>query len=171
LRASGPTGVSSALVAVADVAVELGPRNRRRLAAAGSTLAVIAALVAYASLTHWPGGSGAGSSARSTHAGAATANLVFGMTRQQVQHLTGRPTATRGSCWLFRPTATGMVGSISVWPSWATKPYDARVMGDLELCFVGNAYSVAYQRFHDTRAHEWRWVGWPPQLGHATPPQ
>ena len=94
--------------------------------------------------------------------------LIFGMTPQQVLRRTGHPTKTRGNCWLFSPTKTGVVGSISVQPSWSRLPYSPRTQGGLELCFTGGHYSNSYQHLYDPQKQKWVWFAWPQTLMHGT---
>lgn len=155
-------------MAVAGAAVEMGPRDRRRAARGAVALGVVAALAAAVLLTRWndrpvpPSPAQPVTSAPSSH-------LTFGMTPRQVQHLTGKPTETRGQCWFFRPSGTGMVGSVSVQPSFATVPFDPRTTGNLKLCFLGGAYSYSELRAFDKRQHKWVWGAWPLGRIPATP--
>ena len=83
------------------------------------------------------------------------------MTQPQVRDVTGRPTQSQGNCWLFHPSKTGLVGSISVQPSFATVPYDPLTTGNLKLCFFGGAYSYAFLRVFIPNEHKWEWTPWP----------
>ena len=155
-------------MAVAGVSVAMRRRTTRRLAqatfAAGVTGAIVAAVLLTRSLDH------SGLPVRpQPSASASKAHLVFGMTPQQVQHLTGRPTATTGSCWLFRPTTTGRVGSISVQPSFSALPYDPRTTRDLKLCFLGGVYSDSYLREFSQSEGKWVWGAWPLTLSGSAP--
>jgi hypothetical protein len=88
-------------------------------------------------------------------------HLVFGMTPQQVLRRTGQPSKIQGNCWLFSPTKAGIVGTISVQPSWSRLPYDPRTQGGLELCFTAGHYSHSYQHMFDPRKQKWVWFPWP----------
>jgi hypothetical protein len=152
-------------MAVADLGVAMGPRNTRRLVSGavvfGTAVAVIAGLQLVLSPRH-----STQLPTRSTvpRVSAPTTHLIYGMTRAQVHRLTGDPTQTQGDCWLFHPTRTGMVGSISVVPSFSTTPFDRRTTGDLKLCFLGGIYSVSYLRILDQSANRWVWAAWPVYL-------
>src|SRR4051794_16589916 len=104
-------------MAVAPVAIEMGPRNRRRLSTGAIIVAVAASVATLLMLlfNRSPPHSNPARSTRTDHVLAAEAigHLTFGMTQQQVQRLTGRPTSSQGNCWLFQPSKTGLVGSIS----------------------------------------------------------
>lgn len=83
------------------------------------------------------------------------------MTQQQVRRRTGRPIRSQGNCWLFHPTKTGLVGSISVQPSFAAVPYDPLTTGNLKLCFLGGAFSYGQLREFIPSKHKWEWTPWP----------
>ena len=151
-------------MAVAPVAVEIGPRNKRRLMTGTVVLTVLGASVAGLLVTRPPGHPGSTSPARSGQSASPSARLVFGMSPQQVRHITGEPVRTQGGCWFFQPTKTGMVRSISVQPAFATALYDARTTGELKLCFIGGAYSYSYLRLFIPSRHEWEWTAWPLNL-------
>jgi hypothetical protein len=75
---------------------------------------------------------------------------VYGMTPEQVERLTGKPTKVRGSCWLFRPTAgtengkpTRMVGTMSLGQPGSI---EARQNGWVKLCFWARGFSEAYRQ-------------------------
>jgi hypothetical protein len=148
-------------MAVAPVAVELGPRNKRRLM---TGTVMLGASVAALLMTRPAGRPGSSSAAHSGRPAASSARLVFGMTPQRVRHITGEPVRTHGGCWFFQPTKTGTVGSISVQPAFATALYDARTTGQLELCFVGGVYSYSYLRLFIPSRHRWEWTAWPLNL-------
>jgi hypothetical protein len=93
-------------MAVADVAVAMGPRNQRRLAGGAAALAVLLALGAALMLLGRSGGSGP---VAAHYAGptdsrftASSARLVYGMTKRQVLALVGPPEKTVGRCWQYR---------------------------------------------------------------------
>jgi hypothetical protein len=150
-------------MAVADVAVSIGPRNQRRLARGAIVIGVAAAVVAAVLVTRSPHSQSAlsGRSAESTVP--ANGHLVFGMTPQQVRRLTGRPTIKQGSCWIFQAKA-GMVGSVPLLPSGDRVPA-ALATSELKLCFFAGVYSSASLRFFDKQNGRLRWVGWPPRIG------
>src|SRR5690242_19629123 len=91
-------------MAVADVAVAMGSRNRRRLAWSGISLGVVAAaVVAAVFLTRLPTHTAGGDSNRSHSAAYPGAWRIFdGMTKLQVFRIAGKPTVKLGSCWLYR---------------------------------------------------------------------
>jgi hypothetical protein len=97
-------------------------------------------------------------------------HLVFGMTRHQVLRRTGHPIKTQGNCWLFVPTKTGIVGSISVQPSWSRLPFNPKTQGGLKLCFVSGRYSYGLQHMFDPQKHRWIWFPWPLTLMHGSSP-
>lgn len=157
-------------MAVAPVAVEMGPRNTRRLITGATIVAVVGSvLAAMLLLLGRPNGHGAASSARTTRAvpAAPGARLIFGMTQQQVRRSTGAPASTQGNCWLFHPSKTGVVGSISVQPAFSRAPYDPSTTGDLKLCFAGGAFSYGFLRVLDQQNHRWVWGAWPLELSPA----
>jgi hypothetical protein len=139
---------------LSHLGVAMGPRNRRRLTTAGIGSAVIAAIVVAVWLTRSPGHSGSALSGRSPEQSSAShaPKLTFGMTPQQVRRLTGNPTTTRGSCWLFRPEA-GIVGSIVLGQRGSIA---RRSPGALKLCFYGGALSTAYR--HIRFNGRWEWI-------------
>jgi len=151
---------------VADVAVEMGPRNERRLITGGIALAVIAALVLGAMrLTRSTSTPGAGLSARSAHSSPLT--LVFGATPKHILHVAGRPTTIEGRCWIYRPKAgmegglpTSTVGSISLGQPGSIA---ARTANGLKLCFFGGTFSDAF--IHSRVSSEgYRWSSFDPSL-------
>ena len=145
-------------MAVADIAVAMGPRNRRRFTAGAIGLAVIAAGAAGGLLTRSPDHSGSAVSARSTRLTPppSSAHLGFGLTARQVLRLTGAPTTTHGSCWFFRPKA-GMVGSIPIAPPGSSFPPAS--VGQFKVCFSSGV--DAYASLQLFAQGQWRWVGWP----------
>jgi hypothetical protein len=146
-------------MAVADVAVSLGPRNQRRLAKSAIVIGVIAAVVATVLLTRSPQSQPPLSGRSAGGTAAANGRLVFGMTPPQVRRLTGRPKITQGSCWIYQAKA-GMVGSVSLLPSGERVPASLAT-SELKLCFFAGVYSSASLRFFDRQNGVWRWVGWP----------
>ncbi len=142
---------------------KVGPRNRRRLIGGGIALGVAGAIIAAVLLAH-PGNHSAVSStpASQTSPVVSKHQLTFGMTPKQVERLTGKPAVKRRSCWFFHPSNQGMVGSISVQPSFARSlPYDPKTTGDLKLCFLGRVYSYSELHTFDKRNDKWSWEAWP----------
>jgi hypothetical protein len=128
-------------VAAADVAVEMGPRNRRRLTTGGIVGGVVVAVAAAVLLTQSPDNAGVspGRSGQPSTVAASQPEVVFGMTKQQVQRITGAPTSKEGSCWFFQPKG-GMVGPIDLRRTLPGYP-----QGVLRLCFYGGQLSSADQ--------------------------
>lgn len=149
----------------------VGPRNTRRLAMAG--VALLAAGAVVLGLQQLGGSSSGGSSAGSQAATAANngPTLVYGMTRQQVQQITGAPTKTQESCWLFTPKH-GMVGKIPMANTYPAGPHE----GYLRLCFASGLFTSAARQIlasevvrspfpgGSTSSSEpssgWTWTGW-----------
>lgn len=144
----------------------MGPRNQRRLVAVA---AVVIGAVAFVLLSRSPNHPGTALLPRPAQPSvpAATGTLSFGMTPQQVRSLTGKPTKAQGACWLFKPSSTGMVGSISVRSSYSRGPYNPRTTGDLKLCFLGGVYSYAFLREFRPHQHDWVWAGWPVDIAYG----
>lgn len=100
-------------MAVANVAVEMGPRNRRRVIKGSIWLGVIAAIVAAVVLLTRPANqSGPGLSAGATQGigkgGVPSTpihdkifSLSFGITKKQVLRRLGPPTKIVGNCWQY----------------------------------------------------------------------
>jgi hypothetical protein len=159
-------------MALAPVAVEMGPRNRRRLTAGTVSVALIGATVASLLLLFDRSpGHPEFSSVRPATTHAPTARLIFGMTEKQVRHRTGEPAAIQASCWVFHPNKTGMVGSVSVQPSFATTPYEASTTGALKVCFSGGLFSYGQLRMLDKQNHKWIWAPWPLALSPRANPR
>ncbi|HZP73417.1 MAG TPA: hypothetical protein VFA97_08585 [Gaiellaceae bacterium] len=126
--------------AVADIAVQLGPRNRRRLTAGGIGLVAITILVlAVALLTRPASHSGSASpvGGQIGHKGdwrflAHSGQLAFGMTTHQVRTLVGPPSKTHGSCWEYQENLFRSDHGVN-------RTYNAQ-----SLCFYGGKYSVNY---------------------------
>lgn len=156
----------SAVRSIGDLGAAPGPRKRRWLTTGVIAFGVIGATVAAVRLTRSPHAPTPGISIRPAQPtrSLSKARLVFGMLPPQVERLTGRPAARRANCWLFHPTTTGMVGSISVQPSFATVPFDPRTTRDLKVCFLGGVYSSSELRQFDERQHRWIWGAWPLSL-------
>ena len=124
-----------AAMAVADVAVQMGPRNTRRVVTAGIVLGLICLIVLV--IIHLPKHSGSSSpksaaqmrfhnSPAAARIKANTWNLIAGMTRQQVRHLVGAPATVDGSYWTYPPYV--VTGEGPTFRSTDT------------LCFYGNIY-------------------------------
>jgi hypothetical protein len=144
-------------------------RPDRRVATGAIVLAAIVAAMGLVLLTRSRDDAGLTLSTPPAHVRPrADGHLVFGMTPQQVLRRTGRPVKTQGDCWLFAPTAAGIVGSISVQPSWSRLPYDPRTANGLKLCFAGGRYSYGYQHIFDPHEQKWVWSAWPLTLMHGT---
>jgi len=134
----------AANVAITDVAVAMGPRNRRRLTGGAISLAVIAALVFGGSLFNRSAGN-PGSSA--THAGrsaANTKNIIFGMSPTQVEQVVGRPkkvqSTAQGPCWLYRPRDS-MVGALAL-SEVGSEAYGSE--DGFKVCFFGSAVTQMF---------------------------
>lgn len=164
---SDPAGRYVRAVEAAVVAAWNG--RSRRVATGTVALALIATAAGVVLLTRSHNDSGVALSTRPTQVSPAKAHghLIYGMTAHQVLRRTGQPTKTQGSCWLFSPTKTGTVGSISVQPSWSRLPYNPRTTRDLKLCFTGGAFSHGYLRGFDMHTQKWVWFPWPLTLVHG----
>lgn len=148
----------------------VGPRNTRRLAITGAALLAAGAVII--GLQQLGGLSGHGSSAGSEAATAANGpTLIYGMTKQQVQQITGAPTKTVGNCWLFKPR-NGMVGKIAIANTYPAGPHE----GYLRLCFASGLFTAAARQIlgsaaprspfpggstsSNTRSSGWKWTSW-----------
>lgn len=147
-------------------------RRDTGLATGAMLLAMLAAAVALVLVTrsHNDGGATLPTRPAQISPPRAHGHLVFGMTPHQVLRRTGQPIKTQGNCWLFAPTKAGIVGSISVDPSWSRRPYDPTTQGGLKLCFTGGRYSYGLQHMYDPRKHKWIWFPWPLTLMHGSSP-
>lgn len=137
-------------MAVADVAVRIGPRNTRRLRTGAVVLVAIGAMAAAILLIHPAGPAGPALPAHSRAVGpsARGGHLVYAMSPTEVQRLTGAPATRSGGCWRY-PTKAGMVGSVVAFPG-----ADA-----VKLCFLGGALSEMSVHLY---AHgHWTWYPWP----------
>lgn len=152
--------------------VAVWKRRDTGLATGAMLLALLAAVLALVLVTRPRNGGGATLPIRSAQVSPPRAHghLVFGMTPRQVLRRTGQPVKTHGNCWLFAPTKAGIVGSLSVDPSWSRRPYDPKTQGGLKLCFVGGHYSYGLQHMYDPRKHKWVWFPWPLTLMHGSSP-
>lgn len=115
--------------------VSIGPRNRRRLLAGGTTVAAAVAVCAFAL---WfsgglPFGHSSNHSESSTPAGRVITlipqqpGLAYGMTKQQILHRLGKPEKIAGQCWQYPENIKNFVGGT----------FDA-----VRLCFYANQYQV-----------------------------
>ena len=143
-------------MAVADVAVAMRARDKRRLTM-GAAIGV-AAIVAVGLVNRSPGPV---PSTRSTQIGS-TGHLSFGLTAQQVLRVTGRPAAIQGRCWLFHPKAA-TVGSVPLAPPGTTLPPGS--VGNFKLCFSSGVDSDAFVQRYDKQQGGWRWFPWPWVIG------
>lgn len=152
------------------IAVEMGPRNRRRLIRAAVGLAVVGAFAAGVLLTHSPNGPGPASpAAGSNKTGSAssaspqsvdpaqemaiTRSLVYGMTKQQVLRAVGRPTKILRdpegfTCWQYNVNKTYPNGARSV------------TLNAVRVCFT---YGV-YNTYHLEYDGQWQGYGPPPTV-------
>jgi len=145
--------------------VAIGPRNRRRLAAGAITVAILGAIVAAVLVTRSSSAPSSASSARSTtiapsSLGKAGTYPTFGMTRNQVRQITGRPTRSQGGCWVFRPKAgtenglpTRSVGAMSLGDPGSIA---ARSDGLVKLCFYDGTFSTASRQIELNGQLVWR---------------
>lgn len=158
-------------MAVADVAVEMGPRNRRRVLRAAVVLAAIAALVVWGGgggfLTgsgHHLGPSSSGSSGSSIGGGTVyagtlfplTQKLAYGMNARQVLRIDGHPTKivrdqTGQTCWQYavNQTYNGLRGPTT--------------LNNVRVCFYGGLYTVYHYEF------DGQWLGYGPPPKITTP--
>jgi hypothetical protein len=124
-------------VAVADVALAIGPRNKRRLIGGAISLGVLAAIVAAAFLLlRPPNQTGSASSVGSPQVGAAptfvTDKIVYGMTKAQVLHRIGRATKTVGACWQYDENEKIRDGQ--------------NFLNAQRVCFLSGIYSYDYSK-------------------------
>lgn len=126
-------------MAVADLGVAMGPRNRRRLTTGGIALAVtLAAVVASLFLIRSASHAGPSASSTSGHVhsvgGVTAIHLYSGMSKAQVLRSAGRPAARQGSCWLYHTNQ-------EVGP-----PGQALHLDALKACFfTGHVYDIHYK--------------------------
>ncbi|HZQ81079.1 MAG TPA: hypothetical protein VFB25_03770 [Gaiellaceae bacterium] len=117
-------------MAVADVAVEMGPRNRRR----AITAAIVVAAVA---IVFWGGRSALVASKNHSNSGPVASrhltlipdNLTYGMTKQQMARRLGRPEKIAGNCWQYHEGVKDFVG---------------QTVNAVRLCFTSSGYQVSY---------------------------
>jgi hypothetical protein len=121
-------------MAVADVAVQIGPRNTRRLTAGAITLVVAVAIATAALLERpsTPAGPTLSSQSASHVASKAETffHLVYGLNRKQVLAKVGKPTKTVGNCWEYRLNVEIRGGQ--------------NLLNAMRLCFSGGGYAYSY---------------------------
>jgi hypothetical protein len=137
---------------VSDVALSMGPRNKRRLATGGIVLIALAAIVAAAWVLSAPSGSNVSGSAGSSQAVASTHPLSFGSSERTVRRIAGQPTTARGNCWFYKPKA-GMVGSI---PMGQPGSNAFKTADSLKLCFFGGLSSAS--EHVRSEGGVWQWI-------------
>ena len=123
-------------MSVAPVAVEMGPRNQRRLRT-GAIILIVAAAVSVTAL--WVGGglpfvhstNQLNSSVQPRHLTLIPDKLVYGMSKQQVRDRVGAPDKVAGGCWQYRENVKNFVG---------------QTINAVRVCFLGNAYSNDYRQ-------------------------
>ena len=123
-------------MAVADLGVAIGPRNRRRISAAAAVVGVIAAgaVVVFLVLMRPSNHPARGTSATSTrvpgHPVSVTEKLVYGMGPSEVVRRVGRPTRTVGACWQYDENLKIRGGQ--------------NTLNAERVCFLGGVYSYSY---------------------------
>lgn len=126
---------SLAPLTATDVAVEMGPRNKRRLTTVTIVTGAAAAIALFGlwfshGLPFANGTDHAKSSATVTrHLVLIPDSLVYGMTKQQVLHKIGKPEKVAGNCWQYHEGVQNFVG---------------QTINAVRVCFVGSVYSTAY---------------------------
>ncbi|HST14980.1 MAG TPA: hypothetical protein VLJ44_09055 [Gaiellaceae bacterium] len=134
-------------MAVADVAVAMGPRNQRRVRNAALAAVVVIALLGLGFFLTHHSSSGSGAASKAARQGASISratHLVYGMTPQQVQHFAGRAQSVRGGCWYYMPMlakdGATRVGALTVGfpgtPSMSSN--------QIKLCFYSGVLSFEY---------------------------
>ncbi len=90
-------------VAVADLGVAMGPRNRRRLTKGGIALGLIAAAVAAGAFFIRSSSQTVSGASHHARSGASfnAADIYPGMSKAQLLRLAGQPAAKPGTCWLY----------------------------------------------------------------------
>jgi hypothetical protein len=124
-------------MAVAPVAVKMGPRNRRRLSGGVIGLGVFTAIVAAAFLLlRPPNHTGSASSTGSPQVAAAptfvTDKIVYGMTKAQVLQRIGHATKTVGACWQYDENEKIRNGE--------------NFLNAQRVCFLSGIYSYDYSK-------------------------
>lgn len=148
-------------MAVADLVVTMGPRNRRRLTNSTVTLAaiVVVGLAGWWFLGRSPGSPGplaSSSASRSSHAVPSVHvphMLAFGTSRAGVRRLLGAPTTTQGSCWLY---SSKPIAFIQIPPPGETQASEG--VSRLKVCFLDNQTSELYYWFVGPRVPKGIWA-------------
>lgn len=122
-------------MAVADLGLAIGPRNRRRITrgaiVAGLVVATAATLVLLVRRSHHAGpGPSAASSKAPARPVTVTSKLVYGMSKGDVLRLAGRPARSVGPCWQYQE-------NLKIWQGKHTVNAE-------RVCFLGGTYSYAY---------------------------
>jgi outer membrane protein assembly factor BamE (lipoprotein component of BamABCDE complex) len=120
----------------------MGPRARRRLTIGAIGLGVVAAATAVFFVTRPPGHSTTTSGGGGVYLRwPITEKLTFGMTKQQVQRLVGKPTMTVRdetglNCWQYRVNKT-------------YRGFNKQnTLDAVRVCFFSGTYSVAHYEFN-----------------------
>jgi hypothetical protein len=141
-----------------------GPRNRRRLAIGVLVVTVIGVISVGAWLTRSGSSPTLSQSTTSTDSPhplfKAGTYPTYGMTRKQVERITGPPTRVQGSCWVFRPTAemqhglpTRSIGSMSLaQPGSLASHWN----GLVKFCFYEGGFSTATHQIPFNGQLVWR---------------
>lgn len=121
-------------MAVADVGVAMGPRNRRRLTATAVTLAASLALALAAVILWRTYGAPTNvttyqSAVTPKHITLITDNLPYGLSRTQMRARLGAPEKVAGSCWQYHVGVKNFAGGM---------------MNAQRLCFTSNMYDINY---------------------------
>jgi hypothetical protein len=123
------------MLPLTDVAVAMGPRNKRRLTTGSIVVSSVAAIAASAlwffgglPFVHSADHSGSATPA-ARHLALIPDGLVYGMTKPQVLRKIGRPERIAGNCWQYHEGVENFVG---------------QTIDAVRVCFVGNTYSTAF---------------------------
>jgi hypothetical protein len=120
-------------IAVADVAVAMGPRNQRRVATSGLALGVIVVVAGAALLLRPSSNPGPAATNASTQAHTptfVTEQIVYGMSKAVVLRRIGKPTKIVGACWQYDENEKIRGG--------------ANFLNAERVCFLSGIYSYAY---------------------------
>jgi hypothetical protein len=120
-------------VTVADVAVGMGPRNKRRVATSATALGVVIVVAAATLLLRPSSNPGPAATNGSTPANAptfVTQKIVYGMSKAVVLHRIGKPSKIVGACWQYDEHEKIRGG--------------ANVLNAERVCFLSRIYSYAY---------------------------
>jgi hypothetical protein len=122
-------------MAVADVAVAMGPRNQRRVVSGSIALALVAGVAAlghqFLPSSH-PGSSSFAGLARVPAPMFVTDRIVYGMTKAEVLRRIGPPTQSVGPCWQYDENEKIRGGENTL---------DAQ-----RVCFLSGIYSYDYPK-------------------------